>query len=100
MKIAVVGLGRMGNWFARNRVHDHSLAVNDLDETRIARFTGAVRLGAYGDLSSFRPQLLVNAVPLGMTIEVFRAVAPFLHPDCLLCAMASVKGDIPSYYAA
>jgi prephenate dehydrogenase len=99
MKIAVVGLGRMGTWFARNLVDDHSISVNDLDETRMARFTGAVRLGSYGDLSSFRPQLLVNAVPLGKTIEVFQAVVPFLDPGCLLCDMASIKGEIPRYYA-
>jgi prephenate dehydrogenase len=99
MKIAVVGLGRMGGWLARNLVDDHSLAVNDLDETLMSRFPGAVRLGSLKDLALFRPRLLVNAVPLGTTIEVFQAVFPFLDPECLLCDMASVKGEIPRCYA-
>jgi len=99
MKIAVVGLGRMGTWFARNLVDDHSISVNDLDGTRMASFAGAVRLGSFGDLARFKPHLLVNAVPLGKTIEVFQAVVPFLDPGCLLCDMASIKGEIPRYYA-
>ena len=99
MKIAVLGLGRMGGWFAKHLAAEHALAVYDLDETRMPRFPDAVRMGSLGELASFGPQLLVNAVPLGATIDVFRAAVPFLDPGCLLCDMASVKGELPRYYA-
>lgn len=98
MRIALVGIGRMGSWLARNLENGHELAVYDQNETKMVSFQNSVRLRVLADLEHFRPELFINAVSLRNTIDVFEAALPHLGEDCLLADLASIKGDLPAYY--
>lgn len=98
MKIAVAGIGRMGSWLARSLEEDCELAVYDTDGTRLSAIHKAARLRNLKELADFAPRLFINAVSLQATINVFREAEPFLSPNCLLCDLASIKGEIPAYY--
>ncbi len=98
MKIALAGTGKMGSWLARNLEKKHPLAVFDREPSRLAPFQQSVRLPRLDALEDYRPELFINAVSLQNTIEVFEAALPHLGKDCLLCDLASIKGDLPAFY--
>jgi prephenate dehydrogenase len=101
MRIAILGAGRMGSWLARALSAEHEIAVFDSDSARMesgGSAPGIKRLGRLEELGGFAPKMLINAVSLQNTIEAFRSAVPFLPEDCIICDVASVKGDIPAYY--
>lgn len=101
MKIAVLGLGNMGLWLARRLSGENQVTAYDVDYSRmklIEKEQGATPLNNLPELAPFAPDMLINAVSLQHTVEVFRAVENFLPDNCLLVDVASVKGDIPDYY--
>lgn len=98
MKIAIVGIGRMGSWLARSLEGEYDLTIFDIEEARLIPFKKAVHLEDLRGLEDFSPHLFINAVSLQNTIDVFREASPHLSPDCVLCDLASIKGDIPRYY--
>jgi len=99
MKIAVLGAGKMGAWLARELARDNPVAVYDLDPAKAPRDEGVVWMPSIPGLAEFRPQMLVNAVSLPQTRVAFEAVLPWLDPECLLADVASIKGDLPAFYA-
>ncbi len=98
MRIAVLGVGHMGRWLLAELTPDHETAAYDIDPTRTTVLDRTAVLTGLDGLAAFRPDILVNAVSLGSTIAAFEAAAPHLGPDCLLCDVASVKGEIAAYY--
>ncbi|MBN2121841.1 prephenate dehydrogenase [Candidatus Micrarchaeota archaeon] len=101
MRIAVVGIGNMGSWIAKELAKDgNSVAVYDTNPSRTERIVGAdIRaLGSISELGDFSPELLVNAVNIEKTTEVFSGFLGFLAPGCMIADVASVKGELPSYY--
>ena len=99
MNIAVIGAGHMGGWFAREfAVAGHSIAVFDTDPAKTASFTTVHVLSALTELQAFQPEILLNAVSIRQTIEVFDACVPYLPDHCVLVDVASVKGELPKYY--
>lgn len=104
MKVAVIGAGNMGGWIARELAKaGNPVAVYDTEPSHSQKLAGEenVRvLGSPGELRRFSPDLLVNAVNIEKTLEVFSCVSEFLPPGCMLCDVASVKGELPSYYAS
>ncbi len=98
MKITILGAGHMGKWLVAELARDHELSVYDTDAARTADLPRTTALAGMGDLGAFGPDILINAVSLRNTIAAFEAAAPHLPPHCLLCDVASVKGDIPAYY--
>ena len=42
--------------------------------------------------------MVINAVSLNYTIDVFRQVTPYLPKDCILSDIASVKTNLKDYY--
>jgi len=98
MKIAVIGIGKMGSWLARSIQGECDLAVYDMDATRLAPFQKAIHLKSLMDLADFSPQIFINTVSLQNTIDVFKEALSCLSPDCLLCDLASIKGEIPEFY--
>lgn len=98
MKIAVIGAGRMGSWLIRNLAHKHHIAVYDSDGLKARRANPDVLLNALADLRTFQPEIMINAVTLPKTVDVFEASLPFLPPECLLVDIASVKGGISEFY--
>lgn len=98
MKIAILGVGHMGKWLIAELGRDHELSVYDTDATRTADLPRTTTLAGMSELGAFGPDILINAVSLRNTIAAFEAAAPRLPAHCLLCDVASVKGDIPAYY--
>jgi len=98
MKISIIGLGHMGSWLTNMLAENHSLCVYDSDPSRKARCQNARSIDTIEEIKSFEPELLINAVSLHKTIEVFESVMPYLPASCILSDMASVKGKIPEYY--
>jgi prephenate dehydrogenase len=98
MRIAIIGAGKMGAWFAKVLSAENEIAVYDEDSARARNAEGAKTLSGPAELAMFRPQMLLNAVSLQNTIAAFESAAPHIGRDCILADIASIKGEIPEYY--
>ena len=98
MKIAVLGAGHMGRWLVSELVKDNEVCVYDTAGARASSLPLVKALNGLSGLEAFRPDILLNAVSLQNTVLAFETAAPYLPPYCLLCDVASVKGEIPAYY--
>jgi len=100
MRVAIAGAGKMGTWLAAALSGGHDVIVFDTEPTRLAA-TGAARPAAsIGAIGEFRPDMFINCVPLGLTIEAFDAIVPHLPAQCMLSDIASVKTGLADWYAA
>lgn len=97
-KIAVIGMGAMGKWFARELAKSHQVAVYDHNPKRIEKSAPLKKLRDLEALAAFQPQLLLNTVSIQNTIGVFRKAAPYLPASCILADITSVKGGLFEYY--
>ncbi len=99
MKIAVIGIGHMGGWFAKELASDgHEIVVFDLDKEKTREFHDARVLNELAELSDFAPDLLLNAVSIWRTVEAFNSCLEYLPDHSVLVDVTSVKGDLPKYY--
>ncbi len=99
MKIAVLGCGHMGSWLAGRLAGEHRVCVFDPVSSRVEGLKNVEKLRIPEELGDFEPDLLLNAVPLKETIPVFLNVLGNLRESCVLCDVASVKGQLPRFYA-
>ena len=98
MKILVLGAGKMGSFFLDLLSFDHETAVYEKDPKRM-RFTyNCQRLTTLDEVRDFAPELVINAVTLKYTLDVFRDVLPHLPADCILSDIASVKTGMKEFY--
>ncbi len=98
MRIAIVGAGKMGSWFASALADGNEIAIYDSDPARAAAAGGAKALPGPGALAQFVPDLLLNAVSLQNTVAAFEEAAPHIGKGCILADIASVKGELQEYY--
>ncbi len=98
MRIAVIGVGNMGSWLARELSKNHEIAIYDEDKEKREAVEGVTHLDAIAEVKSFDPEMVINAVSLQHTVEVFEEVAPYLPSACILVDIASIKGKLPLYY--
>jgi prephenate dehydrogenase len=99
MRILILGTGRMGAWLTEELCLDHEVSVYDSEVARMKYFIKVRRMLELSEAKDFDPELVVNCVPLGLTVAVFEAVAPYLRKDCILADIASVKTGLSDYYA-
>jgi prephenate dehydrogenase len=99
MRIAIIGMGNMGSWLAAQLCSRNEVAAYDRTFEKASKVKGAKALRSLSELEAFAPELLINAVTLSDTIKAFEAAVPHLPGFCVLCDVASVKGDLPAYYA-
>ncbi len=100
MKILIMGAGKMGSFFCDLLSFDHDVAVYDYDPKRL-RFTyNARRFTSLNEVSEFKPELVINAATVKYTIDAFKAVLPYLEPNCIISDIASVKTGLPEFYAS
>ena len=98
MRILILGAGKMGSFFVDLLSFDHETAVYEKDPKRM-RFTyNCQRLTTLDEIRDFAPELVINAVTLKYTLDVFRDVLPHLPADCILSDIASVKTGIKEFY--
>lgn len=98
MKIAVLGVGKMGRWLVLELAPKHELCVYDRDPARTAGLGRVSVAAGVEGIAAFKPDLVINAVNLKDTVAAFEAVVTHLDPWCVLADVASVKGAIPGFY--
>lgn len=98
MRIAIVGCGHMGSWLARDLAKSHQVCGFDPVFSRVDALDNVEILNGLDKLVDFEPAFLINAVPLKETITVFSEVLDKVPENCVLCDVASIKGDMPGFY--
>ena len=98
MKILILGAGKMGSFFVDLLSFEHETAVYDVDPHRLRFMYNTQRFTSLDEIRDFAPELVINAVSLNDTIDVFRQVTPYLPKDCILSDIASVKTNLKDYY--
>lgn len=98
MRILVLGAGKMGSFFVDLLSFDHETAVYDVDPKRLRFMYNTQRFTSLEEVDAFRPELVINAVTLKYTLDVFRQVLPHLPADCIISDIASVKTGLQEFY--
>lgn len=75
----------MGSFFVDLLSFDHETAVYEIDSKRLRFMYNTQRFTRIEEIDEFRPELVINAVTLKYTLDVFRQVIPHLparlHPQ-------------------
>ncbi len=100
MKILILGAGKMGAFFVDLLSFDHETAVYDIDAKKLRFMYNTQRFTSLEEVKAFEPELVINAVTLKYTLEVFREVIPRLPANCIISDIASVKTGLREFYAA
>jgi prephenate dehydrogenase len=98
VRVFIMGTGRMGAWLTEELCFEHEVCVHDSDPTRMKYFIKVRRALDIAELKDFDPDIFLNCVTLGSTIEAFERALPYLRPDCILADIASVKGEFADFY--
>ena len=100
MRILILGAGKMGTFFVDLLSFEHETAVYDVQPQRLRFMYNTLRFSSLEEIRDFRPELVINAVTLKHTLNVFRQILPLLHDDCILSDIASVKTGMKEFYEA
>ena len=100
MRILILGAGKMGAFFVDLLSFEHETAVYDVNPQRLRFMYNTLRFTSLEEIRDFRPELVINAVTLKYTTDVFRQVLPLLPDDCILSDIASVKTGLQAFYEA
>ncbi len=98
MRILILGAGKMGSFFTDVLSFDHECAVYETDPLRMRFLYHTLRFTSMQEIEDFRPELVLNAVTLKATLDVFRQVIPHLPQDCIISDIASVKTGLRDFY--
>lgn len=90
----------MGTFFVDLLSFEHETAVYDVQPQRLRFMYNTLRFSSLEEIRDFRPELVINAVTLKHTLNVFRQVLPLLPDDCILSDIASVKTSMKEFYEA
>jgi len=88
----------MGSWLVEALCLEHEVGVYDTDRNRLKYFFNSRKFLYLEDLFEYEPELLINAVSLENTENVFRDVVPFLPENCIISDITSVKNGLLTYY--
>ena len=100
MRILILGAGKMGTFLVDLLSFEHETAVYDVQPQRLRFMYNTLRFSSLEEIRDFRPELVINAVTLKHTLNVFRQVLPLLPDDCILSDIASVKTGMKEFYEA
>lgn len=98
MRILVLGAGKMGSFFVDLLSFDHETAVYEIDSKRLRFMYNTQRFTSLDEIDEFKTELVINAVTLKYTLDVFRQVIPHLPKDCILSDISSVKTGFKEFY--
>ena len=98
MKILILGAGKMGSFFSDLLSFEHEVAVYDIDPKRLRFLYNTQRFSLLDDIDDFKPDLVINAVSLKYTLDVFNQVIPHLPSTCILSDISSVKTGFKAFY--
>ncbi len=88
----------MGSWLVESLCLDYDVGVFDRDKSRLKYFFNSHRFLHFDEIRDFAPELLINAVSLNNTIQVFREIEPYLPGNCIIADITSVKNGLQEYY--
>lgn len=98
MRILVLGAGKMGSFFVDLLSFEHETAVYEVDPKRLRFMYNTQRFTSLDEIDTFDPELVINAVTLKYTLDVFRQVIPHLSKDCIISDISSVKTGFKEFY--
>jgi len=98
MRIVVVGAGNMGSWLVESLCLDYEVGVYDRDRNKLKYFFNSRKFIYLEEIHDFSPDLVINAVSLEHTVEVFRELLPYLPSNCILSDITSVKNGLHGFY--
>lgn len=98
MKILILGAGKMGSFFTDLLSFDHEVAVYEIEARKLRFMYNTQRFTNLDEIKGFSPELVINAVSLKYTLDVFNQVIPCLPNDCIISDISSVKTDFKQYY--
>ena len=98
MRILILGAGKMGSFFTDLLSFDHDVAVYDNDPQRLRFLYNTQRFTSLDEVDAFNPELVINAVSLKYTLQVFNELLPHIGRDCILSDISSVKTGFKEYY--
>ena len=98
MRILILGAGKMGSFFTDVLSFEHECAVYEIDAKRMRFLYNTQRFTSMQEIEDFKPELVINAVTLKFTTEVFQQVLPHLSKDCIISDISSVKTGLKEYY--
>lgn len=98
MRILVLGAGKMGSFFVDLLSFEHETAVYEVDAKRLRFMYNTQRFTSIDEIDAFDPELVINAVTLKYTLDVFRQVIPHLSKDCIISDISSVKTGFKEFY--
>ena len=90
----------MGTFFVDLLSFEHETAVYDVQPQCLRFMYNTLRFSSLEEIRDFRPELVINAVTLKHTLNVFRQILPLLPDDCILSDIASVKTGMKEFYEA
>jgi len=93
-----LGAGKMGSFFTDVLSFDHECAVYETDAKRMRFLYNTRRFTNIQEIDSFKPELVINAVTLKYTLEVFNQILPHLPKDCIISDISSVKTGFKEFY--
>lgn len=88
----------MGSFFTDLLSFDHETAVYEVDPGRLRFMYNTQRFTRIEEIDGFRPELIINAVTLKYTLDVFKQVIPHIPADCILSDISSVKTGFREFY--
>jgi prephenate dehydrogenase len=98
MRIAIIGAGNMGSWLVESLCLDYEVGVYDIDRSKLKYFFNSRKFLYYEEIIDFTPDLLINAVSLDRTTELFNEIISYLPEDCIIADITSVKSGLAEYY--
>lgn len=88
----------MGSFFVDLLSFEHEMAVYEIDSKRMRFLYNTQRFTSIDEIDAFKPELVINAVTLKYTLEIFNQVIPHLPKDCILSDISSVKTGFKEFY--
>lgn len=88
----------MGSFFSDLLSFDHEVAVYDIDPRKLRFLYNTQRFSTLDEIDNFEPDLVINAVSLKYTLDVFEQVMPHLPKSCILSDISSVKTGFKEFY--
>jgi len=96
MRIAIIGAGKMGLWFARHfKRKREEVIIYDLDKDKAREAAEAIDAGFAPDLEfAMAAEVIFVAVPLSKTPEVVEDIGSRLRMDQTLVEISSLKSGV------